>query len=135
MNSRLHQIQNSPELAQTAGWSAATQVKNSGVLVVTLERYIREDMSKSPKVWIAEQRQHRAVELLRDGRWVKETATSLGYKHASTFSREFMKHSDHYPTRLGPPKRPARGEMSHKAMKCRVWLCVSALSVRVFEFY
>jgi AraC-like DNA-binding protein len=65
-------------------------------------------MGKGPKAWFAEQRQHRAVELLRDGSSVKETATSLGYKQASTFSREFMKHSGRYPSAHLPPNKPVR---------------------------
>ena len=105
MNSHLHQIQDRQELAQAAGWSAAALAKNHGATLRTLERYFRKNMGKSPKAWLIEQRQHRAIALLREGKSVKETAAFLGYKQATTFSREFMKHSGNYPTEHTRPKR------------------------------
>ncbi len=108
MNTRLHQIQNWPELAQAVGWSAAALAKKCGVSVRTRQRHFRKHMGKSPKAWITEQRRRRAVELLRDGSSVKETATSLGDKHAISVAREFVKQSGHYPTGHLPPNGPAR---------------------------
>jgi transcriptional regulator GlxA family with amidase domain len=92
MNTRLHYIQNWPELAQEANWSAAVLAKKCGVSVRTLERHFLKQFSKTPKAWLAEQRQRKAVELLHDNSSVKETAMCLGYKHATNFTRKFKDH-------------------------------------------
>lgn len=92
MNTRLHQIQNWPELAQQAKWSATALAKKCDVSLRTLERHFLTQMGKTPKAWLAEQRQFRAVELLLDNSSVKETAIYLGYKHATNFTRKFKDH-------------------------------------------
>jgi len=89
MNSRLHQVLDNPDWAQEVNWRAAALAKKCNVSSRTLERFIRKETGKSPHAWIAEHRQKKAMELLRDGSSVKETAGCLGFKHATHFSREF----------------------------------------------
>lgn len=108
MNTRLHHIQNWPELARQTNWSAAALAKKCGVSVRTLERYFLKQMGNSPKAWLLKQRQRRAFDLIRDGSTVKEAAARIGYQHASTFSREFMKHWGCYPTAQLPPSKVVR---------------------------
>ena len=91
MNTHLHHIQNWPGLARQAKWSASALAAKCGVSVRTLERHFLKQMGKPPKLWLAEQRQLMAIELLRNGSTVKEAAGHAGYGHASTFSREFKK--------------------------------------------
>jgi transcriptional regulator GlxA family with amidase domain len=95
---RLKHIQNWPELAREAKWSVSALAKKCGVSVRTLERFYLKEIGKCPKAWLSEQRQRRAIELLRGGSSVKETAAYLGYKHATHFSREFKEHRGHSPT-------------------------------------
>jgi transcriptional regulator GlxA family with amidase domain len=102
MNTRLNHIQNWPELAQAANWSASALAKKCDVSVRTLERYFRKELSKTPKAWLSERRQGQAIELLRDGFSVKETAARLGYKQAGNFSRKFAKHWGVCPTMEAP---------------------------------
>jgi len=49
---RLHQIQNWPELARVAKWSAAALATNCGASLRTLERYFLEEMGKRPRAWL-----------------------------------------------------------------------------------
>jgi transcriptional regulator GlxA family with amidase domain len=91
MSSRLHRIQNWPELARSANWSVAVVAKNCSVSVRTLERYFLMQLGESPKSWLKQQRQLHAVKLLQDGRSVKETAAYLGYKYAHHLSRDLNK--------------------------------------------
>jgi AraC-like DNA-binding protein len=98
MNSRLHYIQNWPELASEAGWCANTLAKNCGVSLRTLERFFLKEMGKCPKAWLSEQRQQRAVRQLQDGSSVKETAGNLDYKHPSHLTNSFKKQCGHCPT-------------------------------------
>jgi len=89
MNSKLTHVHNWPELVRQADWSPLAMAKKCGVSIRRLERYFLKTFGKCPRCWVAEQRHHQAVELLRDGSSVKETATILGYKHANNFSRKF----------------------------------------------
>jgi len=97
MNSQLHHIRNWPELAGRAEWSAALLAKECKVSARTLERYFHENTGVCPHVWLFERRQRQALELLRDGSSVKETAIILGYKNPTHFSRDFKKHFGHSP--------------------------------------
>jgi transcriptional regulator GlxA family with amidase domain len=100
VNPRLNHIQNWPELAQQANWSASTLAEKCNVSLRTLERRFLKQVGKSPHAWLSEQRLHQAIELLRDGSSVKETAACLGYKNQHHFSREFKKQNGHPPSQL-----------------------------------
>ena len=92
MSSRLIRMQNLPELARETNWSVAALARRIGVSVRVLERYALRNLGKSPKVWLVEQRQQKARELLSEGCSIKEAAAQLGYRHAHHFSREFKAH-------------------------------------------
>jgi len=89
MNIKLKEIQNWPELARQANWSAAALAKLCGVSTNTLRRYFIRQMGKTTATWLTEQRQHQAILLLRDGSSIKETASCLGYKQQTNFTRKF----------------------------------------------
>jgi len=91
MNSRLSCIQNWPALAHAAKYCVTTMAQRRGVSLRHLERFFKETMGNCPCEWLNEQRQLRALELIRDGSTVKEAADELGYKQRSHFSREFKK--------------------------------------------
>jgi len=122
MNTALNHIQDWPELSREAKWSASALAKKCGVSVRALERYFRGQFAECPRTWLAEQRQRRAIELLRDGSTVKEVAGQLGYKNQHHFSREFKKQTGHPPCQLLPPAQfPAKtAGMSHLDTQCRV---------------
>jgi AraC-like DNA-binding protein len=93
MNKQLHQIRNWPELAPAAGYRSKTLAGLCKVSVRQLERFFVGKFNKSPHCWLREARLGRAVELLRDGSSVKETAALLGYKAVAHFTRDFKKWS------------------------------------------
>ena len=109
MSSRLDRITDWPKLAQEARYSAMSLAKNCGVSVRQLERYIEKVMRKPPHPWLNYMRQHKALEHLRDGCTVKETAVRLGYKNQANFSREFKKVFGFPPSEHAkqPAQRPA----------------------------
>jgi hypothetical protein len=98
MNSKLNHIQEWAKLAQKADWSVSALAKQCRVSVRTLERYFLKVAGIKPKAWLAEQRQLQAIELLRDGSSVKETAGYLHYKHPSHLTNGLKKHWGHCPT-------------------------------------
>jgi AraC-like DNA-binding protein len=98
MNSRLNHVQNWPELARQTNWSAATMAKKCGISIRTLERYFLKTMSKKPKAWLVGERLKDAVDLLCDGKSIKETALHLGYQHPHHFSREFKAYLGYSPS-------------------------------------
>jgi transcriptional regulator GlxA family with amidase domain len=89
MSARLNRIQNWLELAQETNWSVAALAKRSGVSVRMLERHFLHKVGKPPKAWLVEQRQKRAIQLLRGGCSVKETAAQLAYRYTHHLTREF----------------------------------------------
>ena len=89
MNTKLKYVQNWPELARQAKWSASALAKLCGVSVRTLHRHFLKHLGRSTKIWLAEQRKKNACELLSDGSSVKEAAACLGYKQPNNFTRYF----------------------------------------------
>jgi AraC-like DNA-binding protein len=98
MNTFLNNRPNWPQLALQANWSVTKLAKLCGISSRTLERHFYAYMKKSPKSWLAEQRQRHGWALLCSGLSVKETAASLGYRHPTHFSRDFKKHLGSSPT-------------------------------------
>jgi len=91
MNTRLRHIENWQGRAAEAKWRVAALADKCGVSIRSIERHFRKEMGKSPKTWLAEQRQERAMELLRAGYIGKEVAFSLGYTTQNHFSRDFKR--------------------------------------------
>lgn len=107
INSRLKHIQNWTELAREAEWSVSALAKLCGVYGETLRQYFLKHMGGSPGAWLAEQRQHYALELLRGGSSIKETAACLGYKQQTNFTRRFKEHwgaCPSLPVLIKPPR-------------------------------
>jgi AraC-like DNA-binding protein len=104
MPTPLTQIKNWPELARQANGSVTALAKQCGVSVRTLERHFLKQMGKSPKVWLIEQQQDDAVEVLKKCTCIKEAAANLGYKHTQHFSRDFKAFWGYCPTEMIPPR-------------------------------
>lgn len=100
MNSTINHVQDWLPLARHANWSVARLARLCKVSPRTLTRHFPKTHGMSPKAWLTEQRQKQAIDLLRDGTSVKEAASLLGYHHASSFAREFKKHSGRCPHTL-----------------------------------
>lgn len=108
MNSKLKHIQNWPELACEAKWSAAALAKKCGVSVRTLHRHFLKQMGKNTKAWLAGQRQRKGNELLRNGSSIKETASCLGYKQPTNFARQYKDHWGICPSLQSPTVNPVQ---------------------------
>ena len=99
MNTKLYYVENWLELAKKANWSVTKLAKLCDVSSRTLERYFFKTNGKTPKAWLSEQRQHKAMEFLRDGTPVKQTAAVLNYKYANHLSRDFKRYWGYCPTK------------------------------------
>ena len=91
MNTKLKQIQDWPQLARQARWSAAMLAKLCNISTDTLCRHFLVATGKTTRQWLVDERQRQALVLLRDGSTVKETAMCLGYKQQTNFTRKFKK--------------------------------------------
>jgi AraC-like DNA-binding protein len=103
MSGRLKQIQDWPERARQAKYSAAALAKQCGVSRDTLRRHFLEHFGQNPQDWLAERRQQQAMKLLYVGSTVKETAASLGYQQQTNFTRQFKGCWGVCPTQMPPP--------------------------------
>jgi transcriptional regulator GlxA family with amidase domain len=102
MSSKLNHIQDWVTVAKQTNWSVTNLAKFCGVSARTLERYFKNWVGKTPKEWLAHQRYLEIQERRRKGLSMKQTAHAVGYKHSSTFSREFKKLSTKYSTCFWP---------------------------------
>ena len=92
-------MQDLPRLAHETGYSVKALAAKCGVSVRAFELYSSAALREPPRRWLKRLRMEKAVELLRDGSNVTETAHYLGYKDRSHFSREFKKY-------YGVPPKP-----------------------------
>lgn len=93
--------------------------KHCGVSVRTLERFFLAAFGDTPRHWLKRLRILKAVEFLRRGHTIKETAFQLGYLEPSHLSREFKRYYGVAPSKHAslPSKTTPVGEMSHLAME------------------
>lgn len=110
MNTKLNYIQDWLPLAKQAKWSVARLAKLNGITERTLRRHFIKRTGKTPKDWLAEQRQKLAISLLLNGTSVKETASAICYQHAQSFSRAFKRRSGRCPLNL--PSIPRKGKIN-----------------------
>jgi AraC-like DNA-binding protein len=116
LNSPLQSIQSWRQLAHEAGYSVKALAENCGVSVRALEMFFSSARRESPRRWIKRLRMQRAIELLRDGSNVNETAGCLGYHDRSHFSREFKKLHGLAPKRFAARSKKRRtSSFSHSA--------------------
>jgi AraC-like DNA-binding protein len=113
MNLKLNHIKNWSELARQAEWSVTKLAKLCGVSPDTLRRFFLKQKGETTKALLAEQRQHQAIELLRDGSSIKEIASCLGYKQQTNFTRKFKEFWGECPS-LPQPEKPRRHSKSGK---------------------
>ena len=118
-NSPLRAIRNWPQLAHEASYSVSVLAESCNASVRTLERFFLSVFGDTPRRWLKLLRMQRAIELLRDGSTMKETASALGYEDPSHFSREFKHYRGVAPKSCSKarPKAAARSKLSHSAMK------------------
>jgi transcriptional regulator GlxA family with amidase domain len=98
MSSRLSIIRNWPEQAQSSGYCVKTMAGQRRVSIRQLERFFCKEFKQRPHEWMRGLRLGRAVELLRDGSSVKETAEKLGYCGTAHLSNNFKKNFGISPT-------------------------------------
>ena len=116
-NPRIHHIEDWSQLAHQAGYSVSALAKSCNLSVRSLERFCLTAFGDTPCRWLNALRMQRAIELLRDGSNVNETADCLGYHDRSHFSREFRKHYGITPKRYTSPsaEEAPTPTMSHSA--------------------
>lgn len=79
------------KLARECLYDERRVAKRCTVSVRQLQRYFLDDLGRSPKAWLNEQRMIAARNLLFEGNPVKAVACQLGFKQASHFCREFKR--------------------------------------------
>ena len=91
MNTKLNHIKDWRPLAEQADWTPAKLAKLCGVSLSTLQRHFLKHIGRTPKAWLREERQKKALKSIQSGLSVKEVAFQVGYTYPNQFSREFRK--------------------------------------------
>ncbi len=100
MNSRLRWVKDWPERARASEWRVSSLAKACGVSVSRLEVFFLRKFGTTPREWFRRKRLTVGLEMLSEGKIVKEAACGSGYKQASHFSREFKRVYGVPPTRI-----------------------------------
>jgi AraC-like DNA-binding protein len=96
---RLARIRDWPRLAHETKYSVTALAEHCKVCVRTLQSYFLYSLKEPPRLWIKRLRMERALELLRDGSNVNETAALLAYQNHGQFSRAFKRFYGFAPTK------------------------------------
>ena len=100
MNSRLRWVEDWAERARSSGWRVTLLAKRCGISVSRLETFFLGKFRSTPREWLRRKRLEFALQLLSDGKIVKEASEQAGYKQPSHFSREFKRLYGVPPTRV-----------------------------------
>ena len=87
-------------LARECLYDERMVAKRCTVSVRQLQRYFLDDLGRSPKAWLNEQRMIAARNLLFEGHSVKMVGCQLGFKQTSHFCREFKRNYDMTPSQF-----------------------------------
>src|ERR1700677_2032509 len=87
--SRLSRITDWPERAGAANYRVNKLAASCDVSSRQLQRFVQETLGLTPRKWMRDLRQKRALALLSDATSVKRVALDLGYSQTCHFSRDF----------------------------------------------
>lgn len=91
MSSRLDTIRDWEERAKAQDYCVSKIAKSAGVSRQHLNRYFHARFNQSAQELIRHLRMEQAERLLSDGKLIKETASALGYGHATNFACAFRR--------------------------------------------
>ena len=74
-----------------ADLGTGTVADKFGLKEPTLRRLFRETENESFHAYVERVRMTKALQLLAEGKWVKEVITAVGYKNKCTFNNAFKK--------------------------------------------
>jgi AraC-like DNA-binding protein len=92
MASRLSQIRDWDQRVEDAGFSVSILSIRCGVSRRHFLRFIRDSFGVPPHHWMLQIRMQHAAALLRQGFYVKEVSSQLGFKQVAHFCREFKRY-------------------------------------------
>jgi|SRR6185437_13674468 len=95
--SRLERIKEYVLANLAADLSAGTVAEKFGLTESTLRYLFQSEEDESFHTYVERIRMNKAVQLLSEGKWVKEVMREAGYKNRSTFNNAFKKRFKHSP--------------------------------------
>jgi len=81
----------------TADLSAGSVAQKFGLNESTLRYLFQSQEDESFHTYVERIRMNKAVQLLAEGKWVKEAMREVGYKNRGTFNNAFKKRFKHTP--------------------------------------
>jgi AraC-like DNA-binding protein len=78
--------------------SIGTVAEKCGLNKVTLRHVFKKEQHESYRNYVEGMRMDKALQLLKQGKWIKEVMPATGYKNRSTFNNAFIKAFKHPPS-------------------------------------
>ena len=78
--------------------SLGAVAEKCGLNKTTLRHVFKKEQHESYRNFVERKRMEKALQLLKEGKWVKEVMPATGYKNRSTFNNAFIKAFKHPPS-------------------------------------
>jgi AraC-like DNA-binding protein len=100
MSARLSKIIDWEQRIKAANYCVKTLAAMCHISTRQLQRFIRKKWGLTPRVWMNELRQRRALSLLATAQRIGEVASELGFSSPENFTRAFRNHYGQPPTQV-----------------------------------
>jgi two-component system, response regulator YesN len=96
--SRVERVKEYVSANLAADLNIGTVAANFGLNKITLRHVFKKEQQESYRNFVERKRMEKALQLLKEGKWVKEVMPATGYKNRSTFNNAFIKAFKHPPS-------------------------------------
>jgi AraC family transcriptional regulator len=80
-----------------ADLNIGTVAANFGLNKITLRHVFKKEQQESYRNFVERKRMEKALQLLKEGKWVKEVMFATGYRNWNTFDKAFKRRYTHPP--------------------------------------
>ena len=89
--SRVERVKEYVSANLSADLSLGTVAEKFGLNKITLRHVFKKEQQESYRNYVERKRMEKALQLLKEGKWVKEVIAATGYRNWSTFNIAFKK--------------------------------------------
>ena len=95
--SRVERVKEYVSANLSADLSLGTVAEKFGLNKITLRHVFKKEQQESYRNYVERKRMEKALQLLKEGKWVKEVMYATGYSNWNTFDKAFKRRYTHPP--------------------------------------